>query len=328
MKSFRIVLGLAVSSICLYLAARQIDFLAVKSNLKNINLFWLLLSTIGILVSQWVRGARWARLLKPINEVSNEKSFQIYSIGNLANLLIPLRGGDVLRAWFMAGSLSVRKSLILATVVTERLIDLIFFGLLLGLSLTLYSLPEWVTLSGIILVSGSLFLILILVLLKVDLLSLNALWRFIGILFPHQMALRFQEITAGFLAGLAPLKSSREYITFLLETVVMWAAQGLFFYLLFYSFNFQTEYNLGINASLLILALTTVAVTVPSSPGYVGTLHLMALLSLEICGVPSAQAFSYALIAHATFIGVTILLGIYGLIGTRIQARTLFKAPS
>lgn len=306
-----------MSAVCFYLAARHIDFLVLKESFNHINIFWMLFSSTGVFISQWIRSMRWARLLKPTHSVTNLKSFQIYAVGNMANLIIPLRGGDILRVWMMARHLSENKSSILATLVTERLIDLIFFGFLLGIALLLYPLPQWITMSGIMLVVGSLSLGALLVFLKIKVISLKALWRILGIIFFARTIIRLQGIVAGFLEGVAPLSHAREYVIFLIETILMWLGQGVFIYLLFYSFGFTETYHLGVNSVLLLLALTTVAVTLPSSPGHVGTLHLMCVISLEICGLPTTEAFSYAVVFHALFNVILIVLGIYGFMGER-----------
>jgi hypothetical protein len=312
MKFLKIIFGIIMSAVCFYLAARHIDFLALKESFNRINIFWMLFSSAGAFISQWVRSKRWARLLKPIHPVDNRKSFEIYSVGTMTNLIIPLRGGDVLRAWLMAQYLSRDKSSILATVVTERLMDLIFFGILVGLSLLLYPLPEWVTGAGLFLFLSSLGLGVFFALLKMEKISLRLLWKFFSILMPERIVVKLQGIFTGFIEGLAPLATTREYVFFLLETILIWVTQGVFIYLLFYSFDFTETYHLSGKAALLILALTSVALTVPSAPSYAGTLHLMIVIALEICGVPLTEAFSYAIVFHAINTLKGIILGVYG----------------
>lgn len=327
MKLFRILLGVVTSAFCLYLSVRQIDFSSLGESFGQINIFWMLLSIGGILASQWFRSVRWARLLKPVQRAANLKSFQIYSIGNLANLLIPLRGGDVIRAWIMANRLSERKSAVMATVVTERLVDLIVFGFLLGLSLWLYPVLQWVAMTGIILFSGSLSLGILLALVKADLLSVNFMWKTLSLAVSAGFVTKIQDVVTGFFEGVAPLATSKDYLVFVFETILMWGMQGVFIYLLFHSFGFTKTYDLGINATLLMLALTTVAVTVPSSPSYAGTLHLMIIMSLEICGLPATEAFSYAVVSHMLCTVAGIILGIYGLMSEHLKLDTLFFLP-
>lgn len=274
------------------------------------------------------RGQRWARLLKPLCPVRTLKAFEIYSIGNFANLLIPLRGGDLIRAWMMAKYLKVSKSSTLATVVTERLSDLIFFGFLLGLSLLFYPLPKWIVSAGGLLFFGSISFTLLILFFKTGYLSIRSLGRVLKFLLPYSIVHRVETTIETFFSGVAPLASWTEYSLFVLDTILAWGLQGIFIYVLFDAFGFIENYDLGLADALLMLALTTVAIIVPSSPSYAGTLHLMIVLSLNICGVPETQAFSYAVIFHALFTLDTLILGGYGLAKMNLNFRTLFLLKS
>ncbi|MGI4851065.1 MAG: lysylphosphatidylglycerol synthase transmembrane domain-containing protein [Janthinobacterium lividum] len=328
MTMIRLFLGLGISLICFYFAIQSIDFLSLKNSFKDIDLLKALGANLALFACQWFRGQRWARLLKPLYPVRSLKAFEIYSVGNLANLLIPLRGGDFIRAWQMANHLKISKSSVLATVVTERLSDLIFFGFLLGLSLMLYPLPNWIASAGGLLVLGSAFLVLLLLLFKMNYLSINLLTWILTFFLPQSIVDRIEKMIRTFFLGVAPLLSLQEYGWFILETILTWGLQGVFIYILFDAFGFTTNYNLDFCATWLMLALTTVAIIVPSSPSYAGTLHLMIVLSLNTCGVPDTQAFTYAVIFHALYTIDTIILGLYGLTKMHLKFRTLFSLKS
>jgi uncharacterized membrane protein YbhN (UPF0104 family) len=52
-------------------------------------------------------------------------------------------------------------------------------------------------------------------------------------------------------------------------------------------------------AGLLALGLGTLATSIPSSPGYVGTFHYFAALALTELGTDPAQAAAFAILIHA-----------------------------
>ena len=320
-----LLLGLLISAACLYGAMRHIDREAVFQSLVQINGLLAFVACGGIWGSQWFRGTRWAKLLMPLHKVSPSQSFRIYSIGNLANLLIPLRGGDVLRAWMMARQTSQRKSAILATVVTERLLDLMVFGLLMGISVSVYPLPFWVMVTGLFVFLFSLGLSLSLILLKMGSLSFKGLKKILAVFLPESWVTKLDTLLQGFLHGIAPLHSARDYGLILIETLCMWGFQLAFIYALFQAFGFIEQYQLGVMTGVLMLALTTLAVTVPSSPSYAGTLHFMSVMALEISGVPSSEAFSYAVIFHFFQTGMGFVLGVYSLSGEKMGLKTLFQ---
>lgn len=313
MKILKILIGLVVSSFCFYYAVQGINFNDFQKNLKNIDYLWLSIASLGIILSQWFRAARWQRLLKPIQLITLTQSFQIYSIGNVINLLIPLRGGDFIRAWLVAHQTAIQTPACLATVITERLIDLIIFAGILGICLMIYPLPEWIIWMGGCILTSCLIWIVLFILLKTKKIELSKLWTFLSKKISTKKIEKISQGVDHFLKGIVLFKKTDDYIKFAIETILISFFQGLFIYFLFKSTGLNPIYHLEFNATILMLALTTIAVVVPSSPSYAGTLHLMSFLALKICHVPADAAIVYSIIFHGQSTIISILLGIYGL---------------
>ncbi len=58
-----------------------------------------------------------------------------------------------------------------------------------------------------------------------------------------------------------------------------------------------------------MLAFVGLGVSLPSTPGYVGTFHGAAVLAVGLFGVSRSTGFGYALLFHATQILPITLLG-------------------
>lgn len=88
--------------------------------------FWLYaLASLLLLVAHSVRAVRWALLFKP-NEVHRRFDLLLgLALGYAVNAVIPWRLGELARAWFVSRQARVRFSYVAATVVAERLSDLI-----------------------------------------------------------------------------------------------------------------------------------------------------------------------------------------------------------
>ena len=68
--------------------------------------------------------------------------------------------------------------------------------------------------------------------------------------------------------------------------------------------------------------VTTIAVVVPSSPGYVGTYHYLCQIALAMFGVPAGPALSFATVVHgANFFPVFIA----GLLFAQYEGMTIFR---
>jgi uncharacterized membrane protein YbhN (UPF0104 family) len=60
---------------------------------------------------------------------------------------------------------------------------------------------------------------------------------------------------------------------------------------------------------VLLLAVLNLGSLVPSSPGYAGTYHLLAVAVLSAFAIKKAEALSFALVFHAAWFIPQTLLG-------------------
>ncbi len=95
-------------------------------------------------VSLYCRALRWRVLVRPLAQVQRQSIFSATAMGFAANMLLPLRAGEVLRPWLLARREGLKLAPVVATVAVERLFDmatlLFFFGVA---TLTLPLPPEW-----------------------------------------------------------------------------------------------------------------------------------------------------------------------------------------
>ncbi|MDD3771671.1 MAG: lysylphosphatidylglycerol synthase transmembrane domain-containing protein [Weeksellaceae bacterium] len=139
-----LVISLILAVIFIGLTLKQTDFEALKTAFQQANYFWILLSMALSIFSYWLRAARWKFLLEPLGYKTVTKSgFWAISFAYFMNLTIP-RSGEVARAtsFYKMENVPVDKSL--GTIVLERVIDLCFLLLFMGITFilsaeTLYS---------------------------------------------------------------------------------------------------------------------------------------------------------------------------------------------
>ena len=114
-----------------------------------------------------------------------------------------------------------------------------------------------------------------------------------------------------FLAGILPMKRWHDYITVCILSLIIWVCYGLIFYFCLHTFDFVETYHLEWSASLILLVITTIAVVVPSSPGYVGTYHYLCQITLAMFGVPASPALSFATVVHGVNILPVFIVGLF-----------------
>ena len=147
--------------------------------------------------------------------------------------------------------------------------------------------------------AGAIGLFLFLVLLKV---SFPRIRPFVEVLMrplPVSAQKRGWDFLERFIEGIVPLKSRLDYGIVLFLSIAIWVCYGMIFHLTLHAFDFFRIYQLPWFAALIPLVFTTIAVVVPSSPGYVGAYHYLCQIALAMFGVPASPALSFGTAVHA-----------------------------
>ena len=308
-NTFKIIIGLLISIGFLFLAFRQLDFQQMKQAFSVAN-YWLLIpSIIIIFASHWLRSVRWQFLMNPIRKIPVGNLFSALLIGYAANTILPAHLGEFLRAYVVGKKRNIPVSSALATIVVERIVDILSIVLILAVTLVIYPFPNWVKKSGYIMFGFAIGLFIFLVLMKR---YTEATLSFLHTLmkpFPQSITEKVEKLSRSFIDGLKPMKSKFDYIIIFLLSILIWLGYWFVMYINFYTFNLAADYNLGITTGLVMLVITTISVVVPSSPGYIGTYHWLCQFSLQLFHVPRAIGLTYAIVVHAMNFFPVFLVG-------------------
>lgn len=139
---FRLLFGLGLTTLFVYLIAGQLDMSLVWETIRNANFLLVALCVIPLMMSFSIRIFRWWYMLR-----SHAPNLAVgacvwpYLLGVLLNIVIPLRAGDMARAFGFRSRLQSPATRVLGTLVVERVLDLMvvvlfFFVGLLGATTT------------------------------------------------------------------------------------------------------------------------------------------------------------------------------------------------
>lgn len=305
---FPLLLGAGI----LYWTYRDFNFQRAWQVLDGgMNYGWMLFSLFFGITAQVCRGLRWKLTLEPLGE-NPRTSHCVYSIfiSYAASLVVP-RIGEVSRCGVLSRYDGVSFAKSLGTVVTERLIDSLCVALITGTTLLLQA-PVFATFfeeTGTDvgrytqLFASAHFYLVIICLIAMCLLAfflirnVAAFARLRGIL--HQVW-----------EGILSLRKVKNLPLFLLYTIGIWGSFFLEFYVAFFSFGFSS--HLGVVAALVMFAVGSIAVIVPT-PNGAGPWHFAIITMMVLYGVGKEDAGIFALLVHGIQTFLIILLGIYGL---------------
>ena len=137
-NSLKIIFGLLISFGFLFLAFRQLDFQQMKQAFSLAN-YWLLIPSLVIIFSShWLRSLRWQFLLNPVKKIPVGNLFSALLIGYAANTILPAHLGEILRAYVIGRKREISVSSALATIVVERIIDVLSIVLIMAITLIIY----------------------------------------------------------------------------------------------------------------------------------------------------------------------------------------------
>ena len=104
---------------------RSVNVAEVWGETRRANPWLLLLALVSTGVTYVVRALRWQYLLAPIGPTHFSTAFRTTVIGFAATSLLPARAGEVLRPYLLARREGLNATAAFATIILERLLDLI-----------------------------------------------------------------------------------------------------------------------------------------------------------------------------------------------------------
>ena len=304
-------LGIALSAILLWLVLRKIDLADMIRTIVAIDGRYLALSVLFFLFTIYFRAARWRFLITRNPPIPLMTLFSATSIGLMINNILPIRIGEVARAYLIGKKTNVSGITALATLAIERILDVICLLSMLGAYVFLRH-GEQVQQTGL---QIGLFAFLLLTMLGGFIGAIYVgfthhrglevlISRVVGSRFPY-LAHRMLDLFSKLVAGFTCVRSVTQLVRILIFTLCLWLAAATSYYFLMLSFSFDSGYS----SALLVLVIVAFAAAIPSAPGAAGTFHAACILGLSLVGLQNqGSATSYAFTLHATeWISSTIL---------------------
>lgn len=315
--SIKVVSGIIIAALFLWLAMREIEFDKVWEVSGEMTFLWLIPFVLAVLTSHFSRAMRW-RMLVRTEQVRPPKTTMFTGImfGYLANILFA-RLGEVTRPVYVARQLGDSNSRIIGTVVLERIIDTL--SLLLIMSLVFFFLISdhdvlqnlfgadlsnsdilWGFAKKATLYAGIAASVVLLLYITVKTLSNK-------IEFVHKFSLKVRGVLRTFIDGIMAVKELKNWPLFLFYTAAIWICYTLMVYIPFWMFNMQSVFGLTMTDALVLTMVSAVGIIIPA-PGGIGTYHLFITKSLYLLyAVPETFGFAYATITHAATMVIIII---------------------
>lgn len=299
----------------------------------------LALAVVVTLMTYAFRALRWQYLLAPIGPTRFMTAFQTTVIGFAASFLLPARPGEVLRPYLLARREGLPAMPAFATIILERLLDLVTVVLMFGAFVLLVD-PATLTADpavyarvksgGLIAAAGSLAGLTLFFVLAGHPERLGAWALRVERVLPERLARTVAHFVEGFAQGLAVMRRPAHLLGSLALSFPLWMSIALGIYVTSHAFHMTFSYV----GSFLVMTLLVVGVAMPT-PGQVGGFHEMYKIAvMSFFGVSKDTAVAAAIVLHAvSFVPVTLLGLVFmaraGLsFGSMREMATTHAAPS
>lgn len=316
------LIALALTAASLFLAFRQTSVDAILVAIAGADASWLALAVAGMVLAHYCRALRWRAMLRSQKTVGTFPAFSAVMIAYGVNQIIP-RGGEIVRPYLLGRRENIPVSTLLATVVVERVIDVI--SLVAALLLSVWISHE--DLGGAIgtlfregdpqpaSVSSLILRITIPTLLGIALL----VWLFFthrGLVLlewiahraPRKYHARLSSVILRFRDGLRIVRSSGQVEWMAVWTIGIWVGYGLMTWFPLYALHFE-HYGLSFGDAFALMSLITIGRTIAPTPGAIGVYHYFCIQGLILLyHVTTPDAAAFATLSHGVLYLAMIII--------------------
>ena len=325
------VLGISVSVVLVLTIGWQVDFAHLAVALQSVRVLPLVLAALVFVSTHCVRAWRWSYLLAPLKPMPFTPLVSAIAIGFMANMLLPVHAGEIVRAYLVGQKARVGTMTTLATIVMEKVADLISLLTILLVVFGVGSMPMTVIpITASFRVTGSiatlLFLLLLssLWLLKTRTVLMTRVVRNTLAFLPAHWVVRLLAVLGSFALGLQALQKGQHIMAILGVSFALWGLIILGNVLVLHACGL----SFSLPATIVIVVVEIFGVALPSAPGFIGTYHATVVAGLMVFGVTYEVALSSALIMHASFFFPFILTGFPFLWWESLSLRDLWSVQA
>lgn len=316
-------LGYLFAGTCLVWVFHDVDMRDVWRHVQHVNPWWATLAILCEALSYICQGARWSLLLRPVGHISIARSTQVIYAGLFMNEVLPLKAGELVRAYLAARRLRVRLAEVIPSLIVGRLFDGIWLALGITLMTVLVPLPHS------LLEAGDVFGILLVIATGIFFYVI-ARWSTstIATTIDGENGLNssearkpppsIREAINSVICGVQAIRLSRDsYLAFAVSFVLS-LLQALSFWLVMHAYGLRLSYLVGV----VIFLIVHLGTALPNAPANIGAYQFFTVVGLTLFGVDKTTAAGFSIVVFAL---LTLPLSVLGFLALSCDGMTLWS---
>ncbi len=310
-----ILAGYVLAALCLIWVLHDIHPAQALRDMSNVDWRWVAAGIACDILSYYVQAIRWKILLRPFASVRLSRSVRAVFAGLFANQVLPLRPGELLRAYLLSKSEDIKFAQVLTSVGIERLIDLVIAMLGLGLASLFVPLPQ--QFQKIADVLGFVALGLVAALVAV----IFYLELTMGRRIPAEASGVCPSKRTSVLLGLHAIGTSPSFYLAVIVSAGLPALQILGIWAMMRAYGMMIPF-LG---AVVVLLIINIGVSLPNAPANVGSYQFFCVLGLSVFALQKTTAAGFSIFAFLALTIPLFILGSWALVRTGLSFHEMLE---
>lgn len=296
-KYLLLIFGISLNILFLYLAFSRVNWnLFLKSFLSFPIGYFALALTLSLCHSA-LMAFKWKLFLSPYDRISYWTAFWSMRLSYFLNSILPARMGEPMRVWFIRQRHSIPMGKLIGLTVADRVLDALFLvGLVLVSIFYLGIKNDLFEFSGVSL----LLLTIIMAIFGLRYLPKESNSRLLGWFFNLVHHIR---------DGLRVLGNWKVFLPAAFVSVICWGLHIAMISILVSALGVPIKWA----EAMIVAAAVSLAVSIPTTPGHLGTFEFAVVFSLtKLTSISPELAATVAILYHFTQILPNLVVGSIG----------------
>lgn len=308
-----VVIGLAIGLLAIFL--RNADLSLVWASVTAARADFLVLAVVLTCLTFVVRAERWQYLLAPLGKTRFSMVFRATVIGFAASALLPARAGEVIRPYFLARREGLSATAAFATIIVERILDLVAVLLLMGAFLIWFDpgleardskVFQAIRFGGLVMAPIAAGTLVVMFFMAGRPEKLHGWLLRAEAVLPARLAAMIAKFAQTCAEGFAVVRSPVRLVAAMAWSIVLWIAIAAGIWSVSVAFGIAMPFT----GAWLMLAPLVVGVAVPT-PGGVGGFHAAYQIgATSFFGAENNIAVGAAIVLHAISVGPVTIAGL------------------
>jgi uncharacterized protein (TIRG00374 family) len=291
-----LALGVIISALGVGVIARTVDPARFARILSTLDWRWVIAAVTGVCLLYVAREQRWAILLRPL-VFRRAALWRALLTGQLLNLLLPIRIGDVVRSILVGREPTGSFARVFGSVLIEKAWDWLMLCLLIVIIAWAAPLPDWFLLPARTI--GLVALLVLIGFVGVALTPENWITRWVAWLdrtlarLPQRWHTFALNNTRRLLDSLSALRHREAIIGAASWSLIIWGLSVIINYAVLRAYGVEDWL-----AAAALLAVLMIGVNLPPSIAGVGVFEGLTMLTLQAFGVPLETTLAIGVTLH------------------------------